>query len=199
MIKVGVTGGIGSGKTTLCKEWEKMGAYILYADDLAKKLMNENEELKSKIVKVFGEQSYDASGKLDRSYLASEAFEKGRVEELNELVHPVLWKKAKDIAEEKKREGVKVFAKEAAILLNNGRPKGLDYVVLLLADEENRIDRTKERDRTSENRIRDRISKQPDFNELIHLADFVITNDGSLEELNNKSRQVYKNIIEQTQ
>ena len=176
-----------------------MGAYILYADDLAKKLMNENEELKSKIVKVFGEQSYDASGKLDRSYLASEAFEKGRVEELNELVHPVLWKKAKDIAEEKKREGVKVFAKEAAILLNNGRPKGLDYVVLLLADEENRIDRTKERDRTSENRIRDRISKQPDFNELIHLADFVITNDGSLEELNNKSRQVYKNIIEQTQ
>lgn len=199
MIKVGVTGGIGSGKTTLCKEWEKMGAYILYADDLAKKLMNENEELKSKIVKVFGEQSYDASGKLDRSYLASEAFEKGRIEELNELVHPVLWKKAKDIAEEKKREGVKVFAKEAAILLNNGRPKGLDYVVLLLADEENRIDRTKERDRTSENRIRDRISKQPDFNELIHLADFVITNDGSLEELKNKSRQVFKNIIEQTQ
>ena len=199
MIKVGVTGGIGSGKTTLCKEWEKMGAYILYADDLAKKLMNENEELKSKIVKVFGEQSYDASGNLDRSYLASEAFEKGRVEELNELVHPVLWKKAKDIAEEKKREGVKVFAKEAAILLNNGRPKGLDYVMLLLADEENRIDRTKERDRTSENRIRDRISKQPDFNELIHLADFVITNDGSLEELKNKSRQVFKKIIEQTQ
>ncbi|MCH2449571.1 MAG: dephospho-CoA kinase [Gracilimonas sp.] len=199
MIKVGVTGGIGSGKTTLCKEWGKMGAYILYADDLAKKLMNENEELKSKIVKVFGEQSYDASGDLDRSYLASEAFEKGRVEELNELVHPVLWKKAKDIAEEKKREGVKVFAKEAAILLNNGRPKGLDYVVLLLADEENRIDRTKERDQTSENRIRDRISKQPDFNELIPLADLVITNDGSLEELKNKSRQVFKNIIEQTQ
>lgn len=197
MIKVGVTGGIGSGKTTLCKEWEQLGAYILYADDLAKKLMSENEELRSKIVEVFGKRSYDSSGNLDRSYLAVEAFEKGRVQELNELVHPVLWEKSKDIAEEKKKEGVKVFVKEAAILLNNGRPKALDYVVLLLADEEKRIDRTKQRDRTSGNRIRERISKQPDFNELIHLADFVITNDGSLEELRNKSREVFKKIIEQ--
>ncbi|MFD2532132.1 dephospho-CoA kinase [Gracilimonas halophila] len=198
MIKVGVTGGIGSGKTTLCKEWEQMGAYILYADDLAKKLMNENDELRSKIIKVFGEQSYDASGNLDRSYLAGQAFEKGRVEELNELVHPVLWENTKLIEEEKKREGVKVFVKEAAILLNNGRPKDLDYVVLLLADEENRIDRTKDRDRTSEKQIRNRISKQPDFNELIHLADFVITNDGTLKELKNKSQQLFKKIIEQT-
>lgn len=197
MIKVGVTGGIGSGKTTFCREWEEMGAYVVYADDLAKKLMNENEELRSKIVKVFGEQSYDDSGNLDRSYLAREAFEKGRVEELNELVHPVLWQKVKTLAEEKKREGVEVFAKEAAILLNNGRPKDLDYVIILLADEDNRIKRTKDRDNTSDNAIRERISKQPDFNELIHLADFVITNDGSLEDLKKKAQEVFDVINKQ--
>lgn len=194
MIKVGVTGGIGSGKSTLCNEWEKLGAYVLYADDLAKKLMNYDNNLKSKIIDVFGEGAYDASGNLVRSYLASEAFEKGRVEELNALVHPVLWEKAEAIAEEKKREGFKVFAKEAAILLNNGRPEDLDYVVIVLADESKRIERTKGRDLTSERQIRDRISKQPDFNELIHLADFVITNDGSIEELKQKSRQLFNEI-----
>lgn len=191
MIKVGVTGGIGSGKTTFCREWEELGAYVVYADDLAKKLMNEDEELRSKIVKVFGEQSYDASGNLDRSYLAREAFEKGRVEELNELVHPVLWEKVKTMAEEKKREGVEVFAKEAAILLNNGRPEDLDYVIILLADEDNRIKRTKDRDSTSDKAIRERMSKQPNFNELIHLADFVITNDGSLKDLKKKAQEVF--------
>lgn len=191
MIKVGVTGGIGSGKTTFCREWEELGAYVVYADDLAKKLMNEDEELRSKIVKVFGEQSYDTLGNLDRSYLAREAFEEGRVEELNELVHPVLWEKVKTIAEEKKREGVEVFAKEAAILLNNGRPEDLDYVIILLADEENRIKRTKERDSTSDKAIRERMSKQPDFNELIHLADFVITNDGTLKDLKKKAQEVF--------
>lgn len=197
MIKVGVTGGIGSGKTTLCKEWEKLGAYVLYADDLAKKLMNEDQQLKARIKKVFGDESYDASGNLVRPYLACEAFEKGRVEELNALVHPVLWEKAESIAREKEREGIRVFAKEAAILLNNGRPKDVDYVVLILADEENRIERTKKRDNTTKSAIQQRISKQPDFNELIHLADFVITNEGSLEDLKKKSREVLHQINKQ--
>lgn len=197
MIKVGVTGGIGSGKTTLCKEWEKLGAYVLYADDLAKKLMNDDQQLKARIKKVFGDESYDASGNLVRPYLAREAFEKGRVEELNALVHPVLWEKAESIAREKEREGIRVFAKEAAILLNNGRPKDVDYVVLILADEENRIERTKKRDNTTKSAIQQRISKQPDFNELIHLADFVITNEGSLEDLKKKSREVLHQINKQ--
>ena len=93
MIRVGVTGGIGSGKTTLCKEWEKLGAFVVYADDLAKKLMVEDEELVKKIKSTFGDKAYDEYGSLNRQYLAQEAFEKGRVNELNNLVHPVLWKK----------------------------------------------------------------------------------------------------------
>lgn len=194
MIKVGITGGIGSGKTTFCKEWEELGAYVLYADDFAKKLMNEDEELKKKIINVFGEKSYGDSGKLNRAYLAHEAFEKGRVQELNQLVHPVLWERTAELAQKKEKQGIKVFAKEAAILLNKGRPKELDYVIILLSDEDKRIQRTKERDGSDEKLIKDRISKQPNFDELVHLADFVITNDGSIKELKTKAAELFKEI-----
>ena len=194
MIKVGITGGIGSGKTTFCKEWEKLGAYVLYADDFAKQLMTENEELKQKIREVFGEKSYIKKGELNRSYLAEEAFAKGRVSELNEIVHPVLWKETDKLAAQKEKEGIPVFAKEAAILLNNGRPEEIDYVILLLADKESRVKRTSERDGTAEKEIIDRMTKQPDFDNLTHLADFIVENNGSIEELKNKAQVIYKEL-----
>lgn len=195
MIKVGITGGIGSGKTTFCKEWEKLGAYVVYADDLAKQLMHEDEKLKAKIRQVFGADAYDKDGNLNKEYLAQEAFEKGRVAELNELVHPLLWKKIEEIAEEKESEGVPVFAKEAAILLNNGRPEGLDYVILILADEQQRIKRTVERDQSSEGKIKSRIQKQPDFTALTHLADFVVVNDDDVTALREKAKEIYTGLI----
>ncbi|WP_103664763.1 dephospho-CoA kinase [Gracilimonas amylolytica] len=194
MIKVGITGGIGSGKTTFCKEWEKLGAFVLYADDFAKQLMTENEELKLKIREVFGEKSYTEKGELNRSYLAEEAFAKGRVSELNEIVHPVLWKETDKLADQKEKKGVPVFAKEAAILLNNGRPEDIDYVILLLADKDLRVKRTSERDGAAEKAIIDRMTKQPDFESLTHLADYIVENNGTVEELKTKARVIYKEL-----
>ena len=194
MIKVGITGGIGSGKTTFCKEWEKLGAFVLYADDYAKKLMQQDVKLRQEIKRVFGDQSYDANGNLNRPYLARKAFEKGRVNELNELVHPVLWEKSANLAAQKEREGVEVFAKEAAILLNNGRPAGLDYVVIVMADEDRRVQRTSERDQATEKEIRHRMAKQPDFESLVQLADFVVLNNGTLEDLKTKAAEIFKKI-----
>lgn len=194
MIKIGITGGIGSGKTTFCKEWEKLGAFILYADDFAKQLMQEDAELREKIKQAFGDESYDADGNLNRPYLAREAFEKGRVEELNQLVHPVLWERTAELAEQKEKEGIEVFAKEAAILLQNGRPENLDYVVIVMADEEQRIERTLVRDQASEKEISDRMEKQPDFDSLTHLADFIVLNNGALNELREKAREIFKKI-----
>ncbi|WP_421774732.1 dephospho-CoA kinase [Gracilimonas sp.] len=194
MIKAGITGGIGSGKTTFCKEWEKLGAVVLYADDFAKQLMQEDEELQKKIKQVFGEESYDADGNLNRSFLAREAFQKGRVKELNNLVHPVLWKRADELAQIKEQDGVKVFAKEAAILLSNGRPEDLDYVIIVTADEQERIERTSERDDATGQEIRDRMAQQPDFESLAHLADYVVVNNGSKDELREKAAQILKEI-----
>lgn len=194
MIKVGITGGIGSGKTTFCKEWERMGAFVLYADDFAKQLMQTDKELRGKIAQVFGDAAYDANGTLNRAYLSREAFEKGRVEKLNQLVHPVLWKRTETLAAQKEKEGVGVFAKEAAILLNNGRPEGLDYVILILAEEQQRLKHTAVRDQTSEKQVQQRMNKQPDFETLTHLADFVVVNGGTIEELKTKAREILKKI-----
>ncbi|MFY0697254.1 MAG: dephospho-CoA kinase [Balneola sp.] len=194
MIRVGVTGGIGSGKTTLCKEWERLGAFVVYADDLAKKLMVEDEELVKRIISVFGDEAYHEDGSLNRHYLAHEAFEKGRVSELNRLVHPVLWKKVEEISAQKEREGVDVFVKEAAILLQHGRPEDLDYVVLVEADEQQRTKRVVERDNSDRKKVEGRISAQQDFSALTNLADFVVTNDEGVTELKEKARLLLKEI-----
>ncbi len=194
MIRVGVTGGIGSGKTTLCKEWERLGAFVVYADDLAKKLMVEDEELVKNIKSVFGDEAYQKNGSLNRHYLAEEAFAKGRVTELNRLVHPVLWDKVEEIAAQKEREGVDVFVKEAAILLQNGRPEDLDYVVLVEADEQQRTKRVVERDNSDRKKVEGRISAQQDFSTLTDLADFVVTNNEGVTELKEKAGLLLKEI-----
>jgi dephospho-CoA kinase len=196
MIKVGLTGGIGSGKTTFCKEWEKLGAYVLYADDFAKQLMQEDPKLQQKIKQVFGDESFDSDGNLNRPYLAREAFEKGRVEELNELVHPVLWDRAEELVDKKEQEGVKVFVKEAAILLQNGRPKNLDYVIIVMADQEQRLERTVERDQSSKKQVEGRMEKQPDFQSLAHLADFIVLNNGTHEELKSKAQEIFDKLVQ---
>ncbi len=191
MIKIGVTGGIGSGKTTFCKKLEELGAFVLYADDFAKELMVSDSELITSIKKTFGSEAYFGDGSLNREYLAKEAFAKGRVEELNAIVHPVLWKRTEELAKEKEQEGVQVFVKEAAILLNNGRPKDLDYVILILADEQERIQRSIKRDQTDPQKIKNRIKEQPDFNKKKKDSDIILSNDGSLNDLENEAERIF--------
>ena len=194
MIKVGVTGGIGSGKTTLCKEWEKLGAYVVYADDLAKKIMVEDKKLVSAIKSVFGEEAYFSDGSLNRSFPAKAAFENERVEELNDLVHPALWKAVETVAKQKEKEGVEVFVKEAAILLKNGRPKNLDYVVLVRSDKKKRIERVVKRDNTKKEKVLNRMNKQQDFSSLSHLSDFEVVNNAGLSDLKKEAQKLFEQI-----
>lgn len=196
MIKVGITGGIGSGKSTFCREWESLGATVIYADDLAKQLMIEDQALVKNIKSVFGDQSYHKDGTLNREFLAQEAFAKGRVEELNELVHPVLWERVAEIEAEERAKGTTIFAKEAAILLNNGRPTDLDYVILITADEQTRIQRVLQRDHTDSEKVKERIKKQSDFMELSRLCDYIITNNGTQDELKLKAKELFHQLLE---
>lgn len=196
MITVGVTGGIGSGKTTVCKEWEKLGAKVVYADDLAKNLMTSDSDLKQKLVKAFGRETYHEDGSLNRPHLIRHAFEEGRVEELNKLVHPAVAKKFKEISEQAKQNGEKILVEEAALLLNNGRPSFLDIIVLVKSNREKRIERVVERDGVSSEKVLDRDKNQPDFNNLSHLADYTIENNGTLTELKEKSRKLFDLLME---
>ena len=196
MITVGVTGGIGSGKTTVCKEWEKLGAKVIYADDLAKELMVTDDQLKKSLIQAFGPETYNSDGSLNRPHLTHHAFKKGRVEELNKLVHPAVVRKFREISREAQVAGEKMVVEEAALLLNNGRPSGLDVIVIVRSDRSNRLERVVKRDGISREKVLDRDQKQPDFENLLHLADFSINNNGTLEQLKKKSKQLFRQILE---
>ena len=195
MVTVGITGGIGSGKSTVCEFWSELGAYVLNADDLAKELMISDPEIKEQLLHIFGEDSFFEDGSLNRKHLAHEAFEKGRVDELNAIVHPKIPEAAAEKMNRAESNGYDVFVYEAALLLENLDPGDLDYVVLVLADEEQRLERVQERDNSSAQDIRKRMNKQRNFEEATDRADYVIQNNGTLEELKKKAELVYENFL----
>lgn len=197
MITVGITGGIGSGKTTVCKEWEKLGAKVIYADDLAKELMVKDDQLKKSLIQAFGPETYNFDGSLNRPHLIWHAFEEGRVEELNQLVHPAVARKFKEISHEAEESGEKMVVEEAALLLNNGRPSAFDVIVIVTSARLDRLQRVVNRDSVAIEKVVERDENQPEFENLIHLADYIIENNGTIEELRTKSIRLYHRILKE--
>ncbi len=195
MVKVGITGGIGSGKTTVCKEWEKLGAVVVYADDLAKSLMVEDQRLASQIRDVFGDAAYRDDGNLNRRFLAEEAFSKGRVHELNKLVHPAVTKKVRELMDRAEAQGAEMFVEEAALLLKNGRPDIFDFIVIVTADKERRVEWVSQRDQTGPQEIIARMKNQQSFEELMPLCDFVLENNSTLAALKQKAADLYRKML----
>ncbi len=194
MIKVGLTGGIGSGKTAVAKIWEELGASPVYADDLAKRIMTDDPNVKGKIIELFGDASYNSDGSLNRPYLAKEAFEKGKVEELNGIVHPAVFKETKKLFEDAEKKGYKCAFKEAALLLKQGRPADLDVIVFVDADEEIRMQRVMQRDGVSRQEVQHRMAKQNDVLKK-DLCDIIIENNRTEEELRKKAVAVYRGMV----
>lgn len=195
MIRVGVTGGIGSGKTTFCKVWEELGARVLYADDFAKELMVTDSVIIQNLKDTFGEITYLENGELNKDHLITEAFKKNRVDELNAIVHPRMRERAKEEGDKATREGYSVFAYEAAVLLNEGRPEHFDDIILLLADKNKRVKRVMERDQTRGELVLDRMQKQPDFEELTHLVDHILINDSDLDSLKAEAEKMFHKLL----
>ncbi len=195
MVVIGITGGIGSGKTTVAGEWEKLGAFVMYADEAAKNLMTSNANVKEAISKTFGDEAYHPDGSLNRPLLSREALEKNRVKELNAIVHPAVYEETKRLIKQERERGTKAFVKEAALLLQNGRPEGFDVIVLCEADEKSRVKRVIQRDKTDAGKVKERIQKQQDFSSLRPLADYIIENNGTLDELKKKARKLFGEIV----
>jgi len=174
MIKVGLTGGIGSGKTTVAKIFELLGVPVYYADDAAKRIMNSDEELKSAIQKHFGEAAYK-NGQLDRAFLSSRVFgDSFQLEILNALVHPAT---IRDATNWMNRQQTPYTIKEAALIFESGSAQELDYVIGVWAPAELRIKRTMERNDVSYDEVAKRMDKQVDEKIKMKLCDFVIYND----------------------
>ena len=178
MLKAGITGGIGSGKTTVCKIFEKLGIPVYYADDRAKKLMVEDPVIVDKIKSIFGKRAYHKSGSLYRKHIARIAFSKPeKLKLLNAVVHPAVAKDSADWTAAQKN--VPYTLKEAALLIEAGSYKQLDKIIVVTAPEELRIQRVIKRDKTDKKSVKARIAKQMPEVEKLKYADFIIKNDGT--------------------
>jgi len=176
MIRVGLTGGIGSGKSLICTIIEKLGLPVYYADDEARRLMSKDPVLKNRIVDLFGENAY-RGGDLDRKYLAELVFgDEEKLAALNALVHPSVREDFKSWAG--KQNEFPYVVEEAAILFESGAHRELDSTVLVSAPIEVRISRVMERDGIDRESVLKRMSHQLREEEQLKLADYVIVNDG---------------------
>lgn len=179
MIKVGITGGIGSGKTHICQLFEQLGVPVYNADERAKYLMNHDEDLKAKLTEAFGEECYTSQG-LNREFLAQVVFQdKNKLEELNSIVHPAVAQDAKNWHQ--KHSDKPYTIKEAALLFETGTYKQLDKTILVHADENERILRVMKRDKVSKEKVLARIKNQFADIDKMQQADFIINNDGNRE------------------
>jgi len=194
MITVGLTGGIGSGKSTVGSMFEKLGAKVIRADDLAKELMIKDASIIQQIKKTFGEESYFSDGSLNKAHLSEQAFQKNRVSELNSIVHIAVYAWFRKQKEEELQKGTKVLIREAALLLDKGRPEDFDKIIVVTASKSNRIYRVMQRDHVSEELVLSRMNKQLDQEKMQEFADFVIQNDESEMELKNQVQQIWKEL-----
>ena len=176
MLKVGVTGGIGSGKTTVCKVFELLGIPVFYADDVAKSIMHTDQVLKTDILNTFGESAYTKEGTLNRSYISSLVFNnKLELEKLNSLVHPAVFRAFDNWLLEQK--DAPYVIKEAALLYESDSYKMCDESILVIAPTKTKISRVKVRDGFSDEDVKLRMNRQFSDEIKIKFADHILNND----------------------
>ncbi len=184
MIKVGITGGIGSGKTYICKKFEELGVKIYYSDDKAKYLTNNNTKIKKQLIQNFGNNIY-INNKINKKKLSEIIFNNPKkLKIVNSIIHPIVNDDFNKWCENHKKE---IFIlKETAILFESNSYKNLDKIITVISPIDLRISRIIKRDNISKTEIQKKINSQINDIEKIKMSDFVIYND----KINNLDKQI---------
>lgn len=174
MLRVGITGGIGTGKTVVARIFETLGVPVYYADTAAKTIINTDPEVKEHIIAQFGPDSY-VQGKLNTPYISGIVFkDNDKLQILNNITHPaVIQHSQRWLAQQK----TKYALKEAALLFESGSYKDLDLIIGVSSPLETRIERVMERDKISREAVLQKMEKQMDEEEKIRQCDYIIYND----------------------
>ena len=177
MLKIGITGGIGSGKTTVCKVFETLGVPVFYADTVAKQIMTTDKVLISGVKDTFGEQSYFDNGNLNNKHIAEIVFNnEEKLAKLNGLVHPAVFR-AFDEWDAKLPKHLPYSLKEAALLFESGSYQMCDKNILVVAPHDLKIARVTQRDKVSEQQVLARMGKQFTDEQKLKMADYLIENN----------------------
>ena len=175
MLKIGITGSIGSGKTTVCQIFETLGIPVYYADNRGKYLLQNNENVKAQVLAAFGEGIQGSGHSIDRNLLAQIVFDNpAKLATLEKIVHPAVYEDFNNWSVSKKSPYI---IKEAALLFEAGSYKELDKIITVAAPFETRLQRVLKRSHISEEQVRARESRQWPEEQKIEMADFVIYND----------------------
>jgi dephospho-CoA kinase len=192
MLKIGVTGGIGSGKSEVCRIFEKLGAPVLYADTIAKDLSNTDPGIQRSIRNLLGDRAYTSDGVLDRAYVASRIFSDRTLRrKMNDIVHPRVERAIAQTVDDLERGGKRIVIVEAALIYEAGLDKTLDAVLVVDADEENRVTRVMRRDGVAREPVLSRMNSQLDPAAKVRVADYVIFNNGTKKELEQRVTFLY--------
>ncbi len=185
ILKIGITGGIGSGKSIVTDLIEQNGFKVIRSDLLAKEIMIGNNSAKNKLKKEFGDETYSGT-KLNTGYLAKRVFtSKAQVKKINGIVHPPTIKKIKELIKEYAKTSNIIFV-ESALIFEAKFQDFFDYIILVSADEKIRIDRVVRRDRVTKEEVRRRMSFQISETRKKALSDFIIENHSNKKNLEKK-------------
>lgn len=188
VLLIGITGNFGTGKTTVCKIIERFGYPVIYSDFLARKLMETNQKLKNKIIETFGEEAYLKDGHLNRKWLAELVFSNspesnGLLAKLNSIVHPFVLDETEKIINNLISEGNLLIFFESALIFETGIQNLFDYIILVDCKQEKIFERMESFKKLTKEEIERRLKNQIPAKEKTNLVDFVIQNDGTLEDL----------------
>jgi len=175
MIKVGITGGIGSGKSTACKVFKTLGIPVFEADNIARQLINSNTEIRNQLIQVFGKAVYLQDQTINRKYLSGIVFnDSSLLARLNGIVHPVV---RNEFEEWCHKQDSAYILHEAAILFESGFYKIMDKSITVVTKEEERIQRVMKRDGITIELVKQRIKNQWTDEQRMGLADYIINNN----------------------
>lgn len=184
-LRIGITGGIGTGKSTVCRLFEQLGRMVISADEIARNITKENRSVLAEIRSSFGEEVFQQDGYLDRKKLAGLVFsDSRRLQVLNTIVHPIVFeeieKRLSRLTQEKTGPYILI---EAALIYETGMEGDLDYVLVVSSEGEKCIARVMQRDDLSKEEVELRIRSQMSMSQKVEMADFVIDNNATPEEL----------------
>lgn len=196
---IGLTGGIGSGKTIVAGFLREMGAVVIDADRVGRDVVEGSKEIRESIRLAFGDRFFDSDGNLRRQELGRFVFsDESRKRKLNDIVHPVLWERIRGQIQAALQQNPPLVVVDAALIFETELDKEMDEVVVVDASREIRIRRVRERDRLSDEEIEYRMSVQWPTEEKVRRADHVLINDGTMEKLKMEVRRLYGELTTHT-